>query len=52
MKGYVINESHSLSVLAFKDDRILPENAKVNVESLLHHTESYLNNLGMCIAAE
>jgi len=52
MKGYVIDGSHSLSALAFADDLILLASTKEKAQSLLHHTESYLTNLGMCIAAE
>jgi len=52
MKGYVIDESHSLSALAFADDLILLANAKATAQNLLHHTEAYLNSLGMRIAAE
>jgi hypothetical protein len=52
MKGYVIDESHSLSALAFADDLILLATTKDKAQSLLHHTESYLKNLGMRIAAE
>ena len=52
MKGYVIDESHSLSALAFADDLILLATTKDKAQNLLHHTESYLNDLGMRIAAE
>jgi len=52
MKGYVIDESHSLSALAFPDDLILLAATKDKAQNLLHHTESYLNSLGMRIAAE
>ena len=52
MKGYVIDGSHSLSVLAFADDLILLATTKDEAQSLLNHTESYLNMLGMRIAAE
>jgi len=52
MKGYVIDESHSLSALAFADDMILVADAKDKAQNLLHKTESYLNSLGMRIAAE
>ena len=52
MKGYVIDESHCLSALAFADDLILLASTKKKAQSLLHHTESYLTNLGMRIAAE
>ena len=52
MKGYVIDESHSLSALAFADDLILLATTKDKAQNLLHNTESYLINLGMCIAAE
>jgi hypothetical protein len=52
MKGYVIDRSHSLSALAFADDLILLATTKDDAQSLLHHTESYLNMLGMRITAE
>ena len=52
MKGYVINESHSISALAFADDFILLRDTKDKAQRLLNHTESYLNALGMRIAAE
>jgi hypothetical protein len=52
MKGYVIDESRSLSALAFADDVILLASTKEKVQSLLNHTQSYLNSLGMRIAAE
>jgi predicted transcriptional regulator len=52
MKGYVTNESHSISALAFADDLILLSDTKDKAQSLLNHTQSYLNALGMCIAAE
>jgi hypothetical protein len=52
MKGYVIDESHSLSALAFADDVILLATTKAKVQSLLHNAESYLNKLRMRIASE
>jgi len=52
MKGYVIDETHSLSSLAFTNDLILLATTKDKSQRLLHHTESYLNDLGMYIAAE
>jgi hypothetical protein len=52
MKGYVINESHSISALAFVDDHILLSDTKDKAQRLLNHTESYLNALGMRIAAK
>ena len=52
MKGYVINESHSISALAFAGDLILLSDTKDKAQRLLNHTESYLNALGMSIAAE
>jgi hypothetical protein len=51
MKGYVIDESHSLTALAFADDLILLATTKDTAQRLLHHTESYLNTLGTRIAA-
>jgi len=52
MKGYVFDESHSLSALAFADDLILLATSKAKARNLLHHTEADLNSLGMSIAAE
>jgi hypothetical protein len=52
MKGYAIDEAHSLSALAFADDLILLATAKDKALSLLRKTESYLTSLGMRIAAE
>jgi hypothetical protein len=52
MKGYVINESHSISALAFADDLILLSDTKDKAQNLINHTESYLNALGMRIAPE
>ena len=52
MKGYEINKSHNLSALAFADDLILLATTKEKAQNLLHHIETYLNNLGMRIAAE
>ena len=49
---YVFDESHSLSALAFADDLILLATTKDKAQSLLHHTEFYLKDLGMRIAAE
>jgi hypothetical protein len=51
-KGYLIDESHSLSALAFADDLILLANAKCTAQNFLNHTEAYLNSLGIRIAAE
>jgi len=44
MKGYVINELHCLSALAFADDFILLVTTKDKAQRLLHHTETYLTN--------
>ena len=52
MKGYEINASQSISALAFADDLILISDRKGKAQNLLNHTESYLNALGMRIAAE
>jgi hypothetical protein len=52
MKGHVINESHSISALAFADGLILLSDSKDKAQNLLNHTESYLNALGMRIAAK
>ena len=51
MKGYVIDESHSLSARAFADDLILLATTKDTAQRPLRHTDSYLNNLGVRIAA-
>ena len=48
----MINESHSISAVAFADDLILLRDTKDKAQRLLKHTESYLNALGMSIAAE
>jgi hypothetical protein len=52
MKVYVSDEPQGLSALAFADDLILLATAKDQAQSLLHNTESYLNSLGVRIAAE
>jgi predicted transcriptional regulator len=52
MKGYKIDDRRSISALAFADDLILIATTKEKAQDLLHHTETYLNKLGMCIAAE
>jgi hypothetical protein len=52
MKGYVIEKSHSLLVLAFADHLIHLATAKEKAQSLLNHTESYLQNLRTRTAAE
>jgi hypothetical protein len=52
MKGFEIDETHHISALAFADDLILLSDAKDKDQKLLDHTESYLNALGMRIAAE
>jgi len=46
MKGYVIDESHSLSALTFADDLIVLATTNDTGQRLLRHIESYLNNLG------
>jgi hypothetical protein len=52
MKVYVSDEPQGLSALAIADDLILLATAKDQAQSLLHNTESYLNSLGVRIAAE
>ena len=52
IKGYVNDETHSLSALVFTDDLILLATTKGKAQHLLHRTESYLNNLGTRIEAE
>ena len=47
MKGYMIDESHSILELAFADDLILLANTKDKAQKLLNQNESYLNNLRM-----
>jgi len=49
--GFEIDESQSISALAFADDLILLATMKETAINLLHFTETYLNNLGMSIAA-
>jgi len=50
-KGFKIDESQSISALAFADDLILLATTKKTAINLLHFTETYLTNLGMSIAA-
>jgi hypothetical protein len=52
MKGYEIDENHNISALAFADDLILLATAKEDAQTLRQHTESFLCQLGMRIAAE
>ncbi|GFG30765.1 hypothetical protein Cfor_02745, partial [Coptotermes formosanus] len=52
IKGYEIDENHNISALAFADDLILLATAKEDAQTLLQHTESFLCQLGMRIAAE
>jgi hypothetical protein len=52
MKGYVINKSHCIPALAIADDLIQLSGTKGKAQRLLKRTESYLNALGMRIAAE
>jgi hypothetical protein len=52
MKGYVMEESESLSSLAFADHLIQLATTKEKAQSLLNHTESYLPNLRTRTAAE
>jgi len=46
MKGYVIDDSHSLSALAFADDLILLATTKDTAQRLFRHTVSFLNDFG------
>jgi hypothetical protein len=50
LRGYTINNSHSISSLAFADDIILLADDRDTAQNLLTHTETYLQNLGMEIA--
>jgi hypothetical protein len=51
-KGYVIEESSSLSALAFANHLIQLVTGREKAKSLLNYTESYLNKLRTRIAAE
>jgi hypothetical protein len=50
LRGYTIDDSHSISSLAFADDIILLADDRDTAQNLLTHTETYLQNLGMEIA--
>jgi hypothetical protein len=50
LKGYIINDSQTISTLAFADDIILLADNQQKAQQLLYHTEEYLRNLGMQIA--
>jgi hypothetical protein len=52
MKGVTIDNTNSLSALAFADDLILLATTKDKAKQLLHHTENYLHGLGMKLAAD
>ena len=52
MKGFQVRNSEHISALAFADDLILVATEKADAEALLQHTEKYLCDLGMSIAAE
>jgi hypothetical protein len=49
--GYTIGSTHSISSLAFADDIMLFADDHETAQKLLTHTELYLKNLGMSIAA-
>jgi hypothetical protein len=49
--GFTINDSQSISSLAFADDLILVADDHDAAQKLLTHTELYLQSLGMSIAA-
>jgi hypothetical protein len=50
LKGYTINESHTISSLAFADDIILLADNQHKAQQILFHTAKYRRNLGMLIA--
>jgi hypothetical protein len=50
LQGYTINESQSISTLAFADDQILLADNMSKAQLLLSATENYLNSVGMTIA--
>jgi hypothetical protein len=50
LKGYTINDTQTISTLAFADDIILLADNQEKAQQLLHHTEEYLRSLGMLIA--
>ena len=52
MRGYKINESQSISSLAFADDLILVADNMEKAQLLLTTTEKYLENMGMKIASK
>jgi Reverse transcriptase (RNA-dependent DNA polymerase). len=52
MKGFQVSDTEHISALAFADDLILVATEKEDAEALLKHTETYLCNLGMSIAAK
>ena len=52
MKGLEVGLSQNISTLAFTYDFILLATEKEDAEALLKHTETYLCDLGMSIAAE
>ena len=51
LKGYKINDSHSISSLAFADDIILVADDPKKARQLLTHSEHYFRCLGMSIEA-
>jgi hypothetical protein len=51
LRGYTINETQSISLLAFADDLILVADAMEKAQLLLTATEKYLYNMGMKIAS-
>jgi hypothetical protein len=52
MNGFAIEESHNVSALAFADDLIITATKNEDAQALLLHTERYLQDLGITIAAK
>ena len=50
LQGYHIDASNTISTLAFADDILLLADNRDKAHKLLHHTETYLKQLGMQIA--
>jgi len=50
LQGYHIDASNTISTLAFADNILLLADNRERAQQLLHHTESYLKQLGMQIA--
>ena len=51
IKGFTIDDSHSISSLAFADDIILVADDPAKAQQLLTHSEHYFWSLGMNVAA-